>query len=68
LGGPFSGHFRMSLNYGRRRSFSASSGFLHPTRNRPAPESRGSSRASTPPGCASLRQRAAATRSGSRTR
>jgi hypothetical protein len=46
-----SGHFRMSLPPGRRQSFVARRcGFIHPTRNPPAPKPDDSSRASTPPG------------------
>ena len=54
---PFSGHFRGSLNLGRRRSFSAmqDSAYLmpHPRVRPSAPASRGSSKASTPTALAS---------------
>lgn len=60
--GLFGGHFRTSPNHGRSRSFPARRGTSHPTRNRAAPASHDSSRASIPLGCASLPRRAAATR------
>ena len=63
--GPFYGHFRVSPNHGRSRSFSARQDYHHITRRRAspaAPASRGSSRASTPMDVASTPRRAAATR------
>ena len=67
--GPFGGHFRVSPQHGRRRSFSARHGFiiLRGAGVPAAPASRGSSTASTPTGSLSTPRRAAATRSGSRT-
>ena len=66
---PFCGHFGVSPNHGRSRSFSArqDSSYYAAAGWPAAPVFRGSSRASTPMGFASTPRRAAATRSDSRT-